>query len=54
MFQETSNVFEGCRSKPISSQLGMKKAVEHDEEGRLIMLEFDTFLLINVYVRQQP
>lgn len=30
----------------------MQKAEEHDEEGRLIMLEFDTFSLINVYVSQ--
>lgn len=27
----------------------MKKVAEHDEEGRLIMLEFDTFFLLNVY-----
>ena len=38
------------RDKPISAQIGMKKAAEHDEEGRLITLEFDAFFLVNVYV----
>ena len=33
---------------------GMGKLAEHDLEGRLITTEFDTFYLVNVYVRESP
>jgi exodeoxyribonuclease-3 len=36
------------RIKPISVAYGMNNA-EHDQEGRLITLEFDEFFLVNVY-----
>lgn len=39
-----------CRSKPLSAKIGMQKAPEHDEEGRIITLEYDKFFLVNVYV----
>lgn len=36
------------RRKPLSVDYGMKYA-EHDQEGRLITLEFEPFFLVNVY-----
>ncbi len=36
------------RVKPLSVAYGMNFA-EHDQEGRLITLEFDSFFLVNVY-----
>jgi exodeoxyribonuclease-3 len=37
------------RIKPVSSTINIGKE-EHDQEGRVITLEFDTFFLVNVYV----
>lgn len=36
------------RVKPIAVTYGMNSA-EHDQEGRIITMEFDTFFLVNVY-----
>ncbi|MDR3588205.1 MAG: exodeoxyribonuclease III [Negativicutes bacterium] len=36
------------RLRPLSVAYGMN-AAEHDQEGRLITLEFDSFFLVNVY-----
>ena len=37
------------RIKPVSVQLGLD-LVEHDREGRVITMEYETFFLVNVYV----
>lgn len=37
------------KESPISVQYGIN-IPEHDEEGRVITLEYDTFYLVNVYV----
>jgi exodeoxyribonuclease III len=44
-----SGTLIATREKPLSVTYGMN-IPEHDQEGRIVTLEFDTFFLINVYV----